>query len=65
MAGIFNIHIEKGYLRVDSQIPLGSTGEEIEAFIHELKIQLLGEKKLKDYCPISLPPQELNEKRPS
>jgi len=62
MAGNFNVHIEKGYLRVDAQIPLACAGEEIEAFIHELKLQLLGDKKLKDYRPINLPPQELNEK---
>ena len=62
MAENFNIHIEKGYLRIDAQIPLASNGEEIEAFIHELKFQLLGDKKLKDYRPINLPPQELNEK---
>jgi hypothetical protein len=61
MAGNFNIHIEKGYLRVDAQIPLASASEEIEAFIHELKIQLLGDKKLGSYRPINLPPQELCE----
>jgi len=62
MAGNFNIRIEKGCLRIDAQISLLSAGEEIEAFIHELKLQLLGDKKLKDHRPINLPPQELNEK---
>jgi hypothetical protein len=62
MAGSFNIHIEKGYLRIDAQIPLASGVEDIETFIHELKFQLLGDKKLKNYRPINLPPQELNEK---
>ena len=62
MSGSFNIQIEKGYLRIDAQIPLISPGEEIEAFIHELKFQLLGNKKLKDYHPVNLPPQELSEK---
>ena len=62
MSESFNIHIEKGYLRIDAHIPLISSAEEIEAFIHELKFQLLGDKKLKDYRPINLPPQDLNEK---
>ena len=62
MAGSFDTHIEKGYLRISAQIPLVSTGEEIETFIRELKFQLLGDKKVKDYGPINLPPQELNEK---
>lgn len=62
MPGSFNIHIEKGYLRIDAQIPLASASEEIEAFIQELKFQLLGDKKIKDYRPVNLPPQELNEK---
>ncbi|MCL2009152.1 MAG: hypothetical protein FWG71_01230 [Synergistaceae bacterium] len=62
MAGSFNIHIEKGCLRIDAQIPLACACEEIEAFIHELKIQLLGDKKLRSYRPLNLPPQELSEK---
>ena len=62
MPGNFNIQIEKGYLRIDAQIPLASVGEEIEAFIHELKLQLLGDKKLKNNRPMNMPPQELNEK---
>ena len=62
MAGNFNFHIEKGYLQINAQIHLVSAGEEIEAFVHELKSQLLGDKKLKDYRPANLPPQELNEK---
>ena len=64
MAVNFNIKVEKGYLHiyVDERIPLPSAGEEIEAFLHELKTQLLGDKKMKDRRPMNLPPQELNEK---
>ena len=62
MAGNFNINVEKGYLLIDAQIPLASASEEIEAFIHELKLQLLGDKKMRDHRPMNMPPQELNEK---
>ena len=62
MAGNFNFYVEKGYLRIDAHIHLASAGEEIETFIHELRFQLLGDKKMKEYGPVNLPPQELNEK---
>ena len=62
MAGNFNINVVRGYLLIDAQIPITSASEEIEAFVHELRLQLLGDKKMMGHRPINMPPQELNEK---
>jgi hypothetical protein len=61
MAGAINVCVEKGCLRVTGEIPVTSGKEDLEAFLSELRLRLLGDKKMPKLPSFGLKTKELRE----
>ncbi len=61
MAGAINVSVEKGFLRVIGEIPVASTKEELETFISDINLRLLGDKEMPKAPSFGLRTKELTE----
>jgi hypothetical protein len=61
MENAINVRVEKGCLRVVAEIPVTSSREELVAFVSEICLQLLGDKKLPRLPSFGFETKELTE----
>ena len=61
MASAINVYVDKGCLRVIGEISVTSCKEDLEAFISEISLKLLGDKKTPKLPSFGLTTKELNE----
>lgn len=61
MAGVINVSVEKGFLRVIGEIPVASSKEELEAFISDINWRLLGDKEMPKAPSFGMRTKELTE----
>ena len=61
VASAINVYVDKGCLRVIGEIPVASCKEELEAFVSEINLKLLGDKKTPKLPSFGLATKELNE----
>jgi hypothetical protein len=61
MESAVNICVDKGCLRVVGEISVASNREELEAFVSEINLQLLGNKKKPKLLSFGLRAKELTE----
>ena len=61
MASAINVYVDKGCLRVIGEISVASCKEELEAFVSEINLKLLGDKKTPKLPSFGLATKELNE----
>ena len=61
MDGAVSVCVDKGCLRVIGEIPVTSCKEGLEAFVSEISLKLLGDKKMPKLRSFGLITKELNE----
>ena len=61
MEGAVNVSVEKGFMRVIGEIALTSSAEDLEAFMSEISLQLLGNKKKPKPPSFGVTKKELTE----
>jgi hypothetical protein len=52
MESAVNVSVDKGCLRLIGEIPVASSREDLEAFVLDIRLKLLGDKKRPD-CRLS------------
>ena len=61
MEGAISVCVDKGCLRVIGEIPVTSGKEDLEAFLSEISLKLLGDKKMPKLPSFGLTKKELTE----
>jgi hypothetical protein len=61
MGSAVNVCVDKGCLRVIGEIPVTSSKEDVEAFVSEISLKLLGDKKKPKLPSFGLLTKELTE----
>jgi hypothetical protein len=61
MESAVNVCVDKGCLRVVGEIPVSSSKEDLEAFVSEISLKLLGDKKKPKLPSFGLMKKELTE----
>ena len=59
--GAVSVYVDKGCLRVIGEIPITSGKEDLEAFLSEINLKLLGDKKLPKLRSFGFRTKELTE----
>jgi hypothetical protein len=61
MESAISVSVDKGFLRVIAEIPVSSNKEDLEAFVSEINLKLLGDKKKPRMPSFGLITKELTE----
>jgi hypothetical protein len=61
MESAINVCVDKGCLRLVGEIPVASSREDLEAFVLDIRLKLLGDKKMPKLPSFGLRSKELTE----
>lgn len=61
MESAINVSVDKGCLRLIGEIPVASSKEDLEAFVMDISLTLLGKKKIPKLTSFGLRTKELTE----
>jgi osmotically-inducible protein OsmY len=61
MESAINVSVDKGCLRLIGEIPVASSREDLEAFVMDISLQLLGNKKMPKLPSFGLRTKEFTE----